>query len=610
MTLDRLRLLGLLRVARARAGLLILVCCALALAPSAGAVLTGLLADRLAEVVRGAPSGLLTLPLAGLVLLLIGEQLGQVVQSSTATGVAQRIDASVRSRVRRCFLGAPLALAEDAGFADDAARAGELASVNGFVRSPGRAAGAQIGLVLRFVAAILSAAVVARYSWWLAGTLLVVAAGTREIARRRWQLMMDVRDRREDARRRAGYWTELALDAGAGKEIRLFGLAGLVTGRRREEMWAWLGDVSAARMSVLRLEWWLMIPRGLVAGVALYLPGAAVIHEGLPLGELVQTSVAAFGVLALSNIGGETFMVAFGLQSLQALRRLEGRVEPLAAAVSGDANTASEPALIEIEDLSFGDPKSPQAVLDGLSLTIRPHEVLALVGRNGIGKTTLIKLLCGLYPPDSGTIRVDGAELLPQHAARWQRQVAVVFQNFIRYPLTAAENIALGAPEHRADADGIRRAAERAGLGELIDGLPAGLETVLSRERRGGTDLSGGQWQKLAIARALFAVGHGRTLLILDEPTAHLDVRAEAEFYRQVVAEVAVLISHRLSTVRSADRIVLLDGTGPAEEGNHRSLMAAGGAYARMFALQAARFAEESEVAEEDGEAEKIGERR
>ncbi|MEV2264976.1 ABC transporter ATP-binding protein [Nonomuraea africana] len=591
---DRVRLLALLRLGGGSTAVVIGLIVVTALIPSATALATGWLADRLEDVVRGRGDGYV-IPLVVLAVLLVGEQVARTARLAGGATVAQRIDAAVRSRVRACYQRAPLALAEDTSFADDASRAGELASVNGFVRSPGRAAEAQVNLVLRYVSALLAAAIVARYSVWLAIALLVVAAGTRELQRRRWKIQMDRRDVLDVHRHRAGHWTDLALDATAGKEVRLFGLSSWIADRRRAESWEWLGDLTQVRRWVLNLEWWLLAPRLLAAGAALYFPGMSALDGRLAAGDLVQTLVAATAVLAVSHLGSESFMVDYGLQALNALERIERRAP--AAAEPSPPEPDGAPVRIEVDGLCFRYPGAPRPVIDGLTLTVEPREVLAVVGRNGIGKTTLIKLIAGLYEPNGGEIRVDGAPLSPATATTWQRRVAVVFQNFNRYPLSAADNIALGAPEARADQEGIRRAAERAGLAGLIESLPQSYDTLLTRELRGGTDLSGGQWQKLAIARALFAVDHGRRLLVFDEPTAHLDVAAEASFHERVVAQVArrasvVLISHRLSTVRAADQIVLLDESGIAEQGTHTELMAHEGQYARMFALQVARFTE------------------
>ncbi len=179
---------------------------------------------------------------------------------------------------------------------------------------------------------------------------------------------------------------------------------------------------------------------------------------------------------------------------------------------------------------------------------------------------------------------------------RWQRRVAAIFQDFVRYPFSAHDNVAVGALEHAGDRDAVAAAADRAGVGDMVERLPSGWDTVLDRRFAGGADLSGGEWQRLALARALFAVDAGAGVLVLDEPTASLDVRAEAELYDRFLELTAgvttVVISHRFSTVRRANRIVVLEGGRVVEDGTHDLLIAAGGRYARMYALQASRFAD------------------
>jgi ATP-binding cassette subfamily B protein len=241
----------------------------------------------------------------------------------------------------------------------------------------------------------------------------------------------------------------------------------------------------------------------------------------------------------------------------------------------------------------FRYPGSERRVLDGLTVTLHPGETVALVGQNGAGKTTLVKVLGGLYRPDSGRITIDGIDLATLDLAAWRRRLAVLFQDFVRYPADVRDNITFAAPERTGDA-AVREALALAGGAELLTGLADGLDTSLWREGAEGTDLSGGQWQRVALARALFATSAGRRVLVLDEPTAHLDVRAEAEFHERVVSRVhdttTVLISHRLSTVRPADRILLLRDGRVAEDGTHDELLALGGDYARFFTVQAETF--------------------
>jgi ABC-type multidrug transport system fused ATPase/permease subunit len=231
-------------------------------------------------------------------------------------------------------------------------------------------------------------------------------------------------------------------------------------------------------------------------------------------------------------------------------------------------------------------------VLDGFDLTIPAGSSLAIVGQNGAGKTTLAKLLCRLYDPQQGAIQIDGVDLRELDLAAWRGRVTAVFQDFIRFELSLRDNVApAGAPD-----EVIKAALAQAGAEKL-----ASLDTPLAKGYAGGTDLSGGQWQRVALARALCAVRLGAGLVLLDEPTAQLDVRGEAEIFNRILEATrqvtTILISHRFSTVRRADRICVIEHGKVVELGTHEELMALNGRYHTMFGLQASRFG-----AEEDGE--------
>jgi ABC-type multidrug transport system fused ATPase/permease subunit len=229
-------------------------------------------------------------------------------------------------------------------------------------------------------------------------------------------------------------------------------------------------------------------------------------------------------------------------------------------------------------------------VLDHFDLTIPAGSSLAIVGQNGAGKTTLAKLLCRLYDPQSGAVEVDGVDVRELDLASWRSRIAAVFQDFLRLQLPLRDNVApAGAPDPV-----VREALEAAGATNL-----ATLDTVLARGYEGGTDLSGGQWQRVALARALCAVTLGAGVVLLDEPTAQLDVRGEAEIFDRILAATrqctTILVSHRFSTVRHADRICVLEHGRVVELGSHDELMALGGRYRSMFDLQAQRFAGDEE---------------
>lgn len=253
---------------------------------------------------------------------------------------------------------------------------------------------------------------------------------------------------------------------------------------------------------------------------------------------------------------------------------------------------ASEPVpefeAIELRDVSFTYPSRTEPSLQSVSLTVKKGEVIALVGENGSGKTTLTKLLAGLYRPTEGEILWDGNEISGTHLARLREHVTVIFQDFAQYFLTAHENVAIGRFAQMHDRAAVEKAASMAGADRFLAGLPNGYDSLLGPAFVGGSDLSLGQWQRVALARAYF---RNAPLLILDEPTASLDPRGEYEIFRRVrdlaAGNTVLLVSHRFSNVRIADRIVVFEGGRIVEQGSHDDLMATDGVYAELFELQA-----------------------
>jgi ABC-type multidrug transport system fused ATPase/permease subunit len=283
--------------------------------------------------------------------------------------------------------------------------------------------------------------------------------------------------------------------------------------------------------------------------------------------------------------GGFSWALDGAAAPVAAVLRLEPATRPAGSLTPGSRPADKAPVReIRLCDVSFAYPGGPP-VLEHFDLTIPAGTSLAIVGQNGAGKTTLAKLLCRLYDPQSGRIEIDGVDLRAFDLASWRSRLAAVFQDFIRFELSLRDNVApAGAPD-----DVVRAALEVAGAAKL-----ANLSTVLARGYDGGTDLSGGQWQRIALARALAAVKFGAGVVLLDEPTAQLDVRGEAEIFDRLLASTrhctTILISHRFSTVRHADRICVLEHGRVVELGTHEELMTLGGRYRTLFDLQAQRF--------------------
>lgn len=253
-------------------------------------------------------------------------------------------------------------------------------------------------------------------------------------------------------------------------------------------------------------------------------------------------------------------------------------------------------SVLEVDDVSFRYPGAPTDALSRVTLNITQGEIVALVGENGSGKTTLAKLLAGLYHPTSGAVRWDDEDIASKSPASVRDHVAVIFQDFVRWEFSAAENIGLGRADRAGDRKAVVAAATAAGADEFIAGLPDGYDSVLAKSLTAkGADLSVGQWQRLAIARAMFREAE---FIVLDEPTSALDPRAEQALFERIrelcAGRTVLLISHRFSSVRSADRILVLDKGQLIEEGTHRELMALGGQYAELFTLQAAAYLDTS----------------
>jgi ATP-binding cassette subfamily B protein len=581
---ERLRLLRLLRVGGGATVVMLVAHFVLNLGPAATALAAGW-ATQGAEAAIAA--GELAPAIPGLVALGAVFLLLQAVQNTTdglSSDVRLRVDGWVRQQARAAAAARPtLVELSDPRFQDDVNRTADLGNRGGRVRSPGSAAVGQAMLTARLIGGVLAALVLAQYSILLAVVVPVLALLNRAVLRRQWMHLANIDDAQSPIRRRADYWSDLAEDARLAGEVRLFGLGPWITMRHRRAMIAERGPVLRNRMTVMRQQT-LIIVLTVLAAVVGILPLALSAAAGdLSAAQLVTYLSAVLAILnVLAGMGHEAFDIEYGRSTVRALDRLLADTERPAAR---PRPAAGGTALVELEQVGFGYPGQAAPVLDRCDLTIGTGEVLGIVGVNGAGKTTLVKMIAGLLEPTSGTIRVgsDGSV-----------GACAVFQDLLHYPLSLRDNITLAAPEAVGGDQAVLEALRLAGAAELPDRLPAGLDTVMHRDLAGGTDLSGGQWQRVAIARAVYAVHAGRRLVILDEPTANLDVRAETAFYETVVRALpeatVVLISHRLSTVRHADRIVLLADGRISEQGSHRELITGDGEYARLFRLQAARF--------------------
>jgi ABC-type multidrug transport system fused ATPase/permease subunit len=453
------------------------------------------------------------------------------------------------------------------------------------------------GLV-EMIAGLSCALVLVGFAWWapllLGGAWLATHWLLRESAVWRDRNTEEVRS----AQRHADYEYRLAVDPPAAKELRLFGLASWTVDRfraRRRRLFELQWEATRLRERPVLLS--LVIVLG--ANVVVFATMASAAANGSLALDRVVTYATAAVTTSLIAFGGLSWALDGASAPVAAVLRLGDAMERAGGLTSGIRATTGLPAReIRFRNLTFAYPSTTVPVLDGFDLTIPAGSSMAIVGQNGAGKTTLAKLLCRLYDPGSGSIEVDGIDLREFDISRWRSRVAAVFQDFIRFELSLRDNV---APSGAPDAV-VRSALEEAGAVGLAD-----LDTTLARGYEGGTELSGGQWQRVALARALCAVRLGAGVVLLDEPTAQLDVRGEAEIFDRILAATrrttTILISHRFSTVRHADRICVLERGRVVELGTHDELMALGGRYRTMFDVQASRFgSQEPDAPEGEGE--------
>jgi ATP-binding cassette, subfamily B, bacterial len=412
--------------------------------------------------------------------------------------------------------------------------------------------------------------------------------------RRRSRLFYDVVVEQTQLGREREYFETLLTSRSSVPELRSLDLGPhLVTRVRRlyEIRIIAIRRVAARR---LRIALTSSVVSSLFAAAALALLVAVAVDGGLTVAE------AGVAVLALQQVTNQLRGMVDVLGEVDAAApflddfdRFEREDAPRLLASERPGEPLPPLASLALDGVSFTYPGTDQEVLHGVTFSVRAGEVIAVVGENGSGKTTIAKLIAGLYEPTVGVVRWNGEDRAAFDRASVRRSVSLVFQDFGRYEVTANENIAFGDVTRLDDGQGVHAAGERAGVDEFLHELPLGYETLLSRSFEHGVELSGGQWQRLAIARAFF---RDAPLLVLDEPTAALDPLAEHELFKRLralaVGRTVLLISHRFSSVRAADRILVLDAGRLIEVGSHDELMARRGHYAEMFTVQAAPYAD------------------
>jgi ATP-binding cassette subfamily B protein len=451
----------------------------------------------------------------------------------------------------------------------------------------------QIGsLIQQMVTAISLSIYIIAYSPWL---LLLLVAGVLPafLGESHFAFLGYAKNfRQTPIRRQLDYLRVLGGSKEAAKELKLFGLKTFLS-ERFTRLW---DQIYEENVDLSR--------RRLIAGALLSIVGTVGYYSAYVY-VIWRALIGAISIGTLTALTGAIVQVSGNIQ--QIFSTLSGIADQalfltdllaffeMQPTIRSKPNALPAPRPItrgfEFRNVSFSYPGTSRLVLDRLNFQLRPGERVALIGENGQGKTTIVKLITRLYDPTEGQILLDGVDLREYDLEDLYREIGVIFQDFMRYELTARENIAVGKIEQAGDLHLLQNAAFKSLAHEVVEKLPARYEQMLGRRFEGGVDLSGGEWQKLALARAYL---RDAQLLILDEPTASLDARSECEVFQRfselTAGKMALFISHRFSTVRMADRIVVLENGRIAEQGSHNELASLGGRYAEMFEMQAASY--------------------
>jgi ATP-binding cassette subfamily B protein len=426
-------------------------------------------------------------------------------------------------------------------------------------------------------------------------TLVLFALPT--VATTSWRPAVErsAQERGAQSTRLAAHLYALTTTASPGKELRVLGIGEALADRRRAAWETWYGPVAAARSR--SAAWyaggWAVFALGYVGAIALVATGPRASAAGAILVLTAGARLSSYLNGTVSEIG---FLRGTWMDGAQRLAWLED----YASSAVQHADLPAPDAIgegIRLEHVTFRYPGAERLALDDVTLFLPAGSVVAIVGENGAGKSTLVKLLAKLYSPTSGRVLVDGTDLARIDSARWRERLAGAFQDFFRFEFHAAVTIGIGDLPRLDDETALVTAAERAGARDLVEALPAGLRTQLGPSWHEGVDVSYGQWQKLALARGFMR--DEPLLVALDEPTAALDAETEHQLFERYAAtarearkngSVTILVSHRFSTVRMADLIVVLDGARVAEEGSHEELLARDGRYADLYRIQAAGY--------------------
>jgi ABC-type multidrug transport system fused ATPase/permease subunit len=595
-TLALLRLLSFL--SKGRATLLVSSVLVATLLPSATAVAIGVLVARLNER-AGTNEGI-----GGLVpiLLVVGVLLiADLVAQTLITPIRERVAVEINGRIRQRTRRALLAFDSIEHLDDQEMRAAaELPVYDEGLFSIGQAVESQLWIAAKYVGAIAAGLLVASFSPFLAVLAFALMLVQRSILHDQYNAFGTDLATMIDAKRQEQYWRSVVDSSTGGKELRLFQFHDHLFGRFAEAQEVRAEFHEGIMRRAIPGQWKPFVLTAVAVGSICILSTRAALAGDLEIARLTVVLGATLVLSQLGQFGFEWLSIDAAGPQLAGLAVLESHTDP---APNRESASPEPTPRVAFDHVTFRYPGSDEDVLTDVSFELEPGELVAIVGENGAGKTTLLNLLAGFYTPTGGRILVDGVDLEDISMSGWRTRIGLISQHFVHYELSALDNVALGSLSSPSQPDA-ELAALAAGAENLITALPAGWDTVLSRRLSDGVELSGGEWQRVALARALYASSCGSSVLILDEPTANLDVDAEVALFDQLLEHAlgatAIVVSHRFSTVRRAQRILVIDDGRLVEDGPHAELLAQRGTYCRLYTLQAERFRSEPTPGDEE----------